>query len=130
MTRLVEIMGRRKQDYGHSFEDHFKRAVNPLLILTLLQECPMYAYEMTQELRKRTGGEYDMPLLYPVLYRLQDQGFIMASEKVISDNNRVRNYYRLTPEGMTRLKEMQEEFLRLSQSVTHLLGLTKQQQSV
>lgn len=90
-------MGARKQDYGHSFEDYFKRAVNPMLILSLLQERPKYAYEMTQELKERTGGEYNMPLLYPVLYRLQDQGFIEESEKVISQNNRVRNYYRLTP---------------------------------
>ena len=50
-------MGARKQDYGHSFEDYFKRAVNPMLILSLLQERPKYAYEMTQELKERTGGE-------------------------------------------------------------------------
>lgn len=41
-------MGARKQDYGHSFEDYFKRAVNPMLILSLLQERPKYAYEASQ----------------------------------------------------------------------------------
>ena len=75
-------MGARKQDYGHSFEDYFKRAVNPMLILSLLQERPKYAYEMTQELKERTGGEYNMPLLYPVLYRLQDQGFIESPKRL------------------------------------------------
>mgnify|MGYP000000748473 FL=1 len=116
-------MGARKQDYGHSFEDYFKRAVNPMLILSLLQERPKYAYEMTQELKERTGGEYNMPLLYPVLYRLQDQGFIEESEKVISQNNRVRNYYRLTPAGIAHLEVMRRDFVRLCRHVLHLTDL-------
>ena len=116
-------MGARKQDYGHSFEDYFKRAVNPMLILSLLQERPKYAYEMTQELKERTGGEYNMPLLYPVLYRLQDQGFIEESEKVISQNNRVRNYYRLTPTGIAHLEVMRRDFVRLCRHVLHLTDL-------
>ena len=116
-------MGARKQDYGHSFEDYFKRAVNPMLILSLLQERPKYAYEMTQELKERTGGEYNMPLLYPVLYRLQDQGFIEESEKVISQNNRGRNYYRLTPAGIAHLEVMRRDFVRLCRHVLHLTDL-------
>ena len=116
-------MGARKQDYGHSFEDYFKRAVNPMLILSLLQERPKYAYEMTQELKERTGGEYNMPLLYPVLYRLQDQGFIEESEKVISQNNRVRNYYRLTPAGIAHLEVMRRDFVRLCRHVLHQTDL-------
>ena len=116
-------MGARKQDYGHSFEDYFKRAVNPMLILSLLQERPKYAYEMTQELKERTGGGYNMPLLYPVLYRLQDQGFIEESEKVISQNNRVRNYYRLTPAGIAHLEVMRRDFVRLCRHVLHLTDL-------
>ena len=116
-------MGARKQDYGHSFEDYFKRAVNPMLILSLLQERPKYAYEMTQELKERTGGAYNMPLLYPVLYRLQDQGFIEESEKVISQNNRVRNYYRLTPAGIAHLEVMRRDFVRLCRHVLHLTDL-------
>lgn len=116
-------MGARKQDYGHSFEDYFKRAVNPMLILSLLQGRPKYAYEMTQELKERTGGEYNMPLLYPVLYRLQDQGFIEESEKVISQNNRVRNYYRLTPAGIAHLEVMRRDFVRLCRHVLHLTDL-------
>lgn len=119
-------MGARKQDYGHSFEDYFKRAVNPMLILSLLQERPKYAYEMTQELKARTNGEYNMPLLYPVLYRLQDQGYIEESEKVISQNNRVRNYYRLTPAGIAHLAEMRKEFRRLCRHVAHLIDLPEE----
>jgi PadR family transcriptional regulator PadR len=91
--------------------------------MSLLQERPKYAYEMTQELKERTDGEYTMPLLYPVLYRLQDQGYIEESEKVISDNNRVRNYYRLTPAGREHLEVMKKEYVRLCEHVATLVEL-------
>lgn len=40
------------KDTGHSFEDYFKRALNPLLVLLLLSERSMYVYEMTREISK------------------------------------------------------------------------------
>lgn len=115
-----DLMCAKKQDAGHSFEDYFKRAVNPMLILSLLRERPKYAYEMTQELKDRTDGEYNMPLLYPVLYRLQGQGYIEEDKKIISDNNRVRNYYRLTDKGVDHLETMKIQFARLCVHVNNL----------
>ena len=38
------------KDTGHSFADYFKRALNPLLVLLLLSEQPMYVYEMMREI--------------------------------------------------------------------------------
>lgn len=94
-----------KIDAGHSFEDYFKRALNPLVILSILKERPKYAYEMTQELKKRSGGIYQMPLLYPVLYRLEKNGYVKIAETVISEKNRTRNYYAITEKGESYLKE-------------------------
>lgn len=116
-------MSTREATRGHSFEDYFKRAANPMVIMSLLQERPKYAYEMTQELKERTGGEYTMPLLYPVLYRLQEQGFIEESDKIISENNRVRNYYRLTPSGCEYLAEIKAQFVRLCHHVANIVDL-------
>lgn len=60
------------KDSGHSFEDYFKRAASPMLVLHLLDEQPMYVYQMTQELERRSFGVYTLSLLYPVIYRLVD----------------------------------------------------------
>ena len=57
-------------DSGHSFEDYFKRAISPMLVLHLLSQQPMYVYQMQQELSRRSQGRYTLSLLYPVLYRL------------------------------------------------------------
>lgn len=119
-------MATKKGGYGHTFEDYFKRALNPMVILSLLLERPKYAYEMTQELRVRTDGGYSMPLLYPVLYRLQEQGFVEESSKVISEDNRVRNYYRITPSGMEYLEKIKAEYVRMCASVEQLVDLPEE----
>lgn len=86
------------KDTGHSFADYFKRALNPLLVLLLLSEQPMYVYEMMREISKRSDGRYTISLLYPVIQRLLSQGYVCEGQKAISDDNRVppvlRNHFR------------------------------------
>ena len=60
----------KQEDSGHSFLAYFKRATNPLAVLRILSDRPMYGYELIQELKQRSGGKYQLSLLYPVLYRL------------------------------------------------------------
>ena len=73
---FTRCLSMKKDTTGHSFEAFFKRATSPLAVLSLLSERPMYGYEITQELSRRSGGRYVLSLLYPVLYRLLEQGYI------------------------------------------------------
>lgn len=109
------------KDAGHSFEDYFKRAASPMLVLHLLNEKPMYVYQMARELDKRSNGVYTLSLLYPVIYRLVKQGFIAEGEKQISDDNRVRQYYSITPEGRDYLAKVSVEFKCLVNAVNQIL---------
>lgn len=115
----------RKKDAGHSFSDYFKRALNPLIVLALLEDRPKYAYEMTAELKERSGGNYTMPLLYPVLYRLEEKGYVIIAETVISEENRTRNYYQITETGKAYLEEKRTEYLRLQTIANDILGIEK-----
>lgn len=119
-------MKKTEKDTGHSFEDYFKRALNPLVILSILQERPKYAYEMTQELRQRSNDVYNMPLLYPVLYRLENNGYIEISETVISDKNRVRNYYRITDAGKAYLEICKAQYQQLVQVADLFLNIQRE----
>lgn len=114
---------KKKTDAGHSFEDYFKRALNPLVILSILKERPKYAYEMTQELKQRSGGIYQMPLLYPVLYKLEEKGYVEISETVISEKNRTRNYYRITDAGRAYLKDCIVQYRKLVHAAADFLEL-------
>ena len=118
-----EMRMEKKSDAGHSFEDYFKRAMNPLIILSILLERPKYAYEMTQELKLRSGGLYQMPLLYPVLYRLEKNGYVEISETVISEKNRTRNYYRITEAGRAYLKDCVAQYRALTAVAGGFLSL-------
>ncbi len=119
------LMNKKKspKETGHSFEDYFKRAVNPILVLLLLSERAMYVYEMAPELERRTQGKYTISLLYPVIYRLVEQGYVREGEKKISDDNRVRQYYEITPEGLTYFQEIRDAYVMLSHSVNQILGV-------
>lgn len=105
---------------GHSFEDYFKRATSPLLVLHLLNEEPMYGYKMTQELKKRSNAVYNMSFLYPVLYRLQEQGFVTEFSKEI--NHRLRNYYAITDIGRDYLEQLKVKYQMLLVAVEDIMN--------
>jgi PadR family transcriptional regulator, regulatory protein PadR len=111
-----------EKDTGHSFEDYFKRAISPMLVLYLLGKQPMYVYQLSQELANRSDGEYTTSFLYPVLYRLQQQGFVAEVDKQVSEGNRVRNYYGITGEGREHLSKLLSEFDRMVKSVSKIIG--------
>lgn len=106
-------------DSSHSFEAYFKRATSPLVVLRLLKDRPMYGYEISQAMRDSSAGRFTISVLYPVLYRLEEQGYVVAERtEVIS--NRTRSYYAITDEGdrylahtLTQYREMHNAFLSI-----------------
>lgn len=81
----------------------------------------MYAYEIIQEALKRSDGKYKMPLLYNILNKFKDQGYVIESRKEVSDSNRIRIYYAITPEGLTYLSNLKEKYSILSESVNQII---------
>lgn len=108
------------KDTGHSFGDYFKRALNPMIVLVLLSERPMYVYEMTQEIAKRSSGKYTVSLLYPVIQRLLSQGYLCEGQKAISNDNRVRQYYEITLDGIAYLRQIEDIYSDMSKAVQQI----------
>lgn len=105
---------------GHSFSAYFKRAVSPLMVLALLRNRKMYGYEISQEINHRTKKKLSIAVLYPVLYRLEEQGYIQIVDTVI-ENGRARNYYTATDAGEAYLNQSYGEFLELSQQFCEIV---------
>lgn len=117
------LMGRTLgKESNHSFEDYFKRATSPMLTLFLLNEKPMYVYKLSQELEKRSNKIYKMNFLYPVLYRLQEQGYVVEYSQEITESHRTRNYYAITDEGKQYLKKMIEQYKGLLSAVDVIMN--------
>lgn len=104
-----------------SIRDQIRKGSTEILILRLLNDEPMYGYQIVQELKRRSGGYFDMKegLLYPTLHRMKQAGFV-TSEWEKSDSHRRRKYYRLTAEGRDMLDEGSAEwdnFMRQMQAI-------------
>lgn len=92
-------------------KNSFRRGVMTLVILALLEKEDMYGYQLVQETLQRSGGRIATQegSLYPVLYKLLDQGLI-SDKKVQVGKRMTRIYYHLEPSGVIRLAELKKEF--------------------
>ena len=101
----------------NSFEENFKRSVSPMIVLLLLSEKPMYAYRLSQELEKRSNHAYKMNSLYPVLYKLQKDGYIIEFSQETTESHRTRNYYTITDSGKLYLDFLIKKYNELLSAV-------------
>ena len=99
-------------DRAHSFGSYFKRATSPIVVLSLLREKEMYGYELSSEMKRRSGGRYSITVLYPVLYRLEELGYITTTRSEIVDG-RTRSYYQITAAGRHYLVQTLAEYCEL-----------------
>ena len=92
------------------------------MILFLLQERPMYVYELIQELDRRSQSEYKVAALYLAMNRLQKFGYISEAEKQISDQNRVRKYYRITDSGTMYFEQLKEQYQKMTRAIEQIFS--------
>ena len=81
----------------------------------------MYAYDIIRETLSLSNNVYKMPLIYTLLDKLEADTYITQSRREISDNNRVRIYYKITEKGVQYLNELTDSYVRLSDSVNKIL---------
>ena len=81
-----------------------------LLILSVLNQRDCYGYEITSSVRKETDDMFIIKegVMYPILYRLLQEGLISSQEKLV--NGRIRIYYHMEPDGLEYYDRMVREF--------------------
>ena len=109
------------EDTGHSFGAYFKRATSPLVVLSLLDEKPMYAYELSTVMERRSNGKFTIAVIYPILYRLETQQYIEKANTEIT-GGRARIFYRITDAGRTYLRQCLDEFEEFTEVFHTLTG--------
>lgn len=94
-----------------------------ILILSLLDEQPMYGYEMIKAIEEKSSGTFSFKegTLYPILHSLEADGMV-ESYWDDSTGNRQRKYYRLTPSGQTHAQAKKAEWKMYKQAVDQVLG--------
>jgi transcriptional regulator len=77
-----------------------KKGSAELLVLALVETRARHGYEIARLIEMRSDGavRFNIASLYPLLYRLEQRGWI-TGRWVEAEGARRRRYYRLTPEG-------------------------------
>lgn len=93
------------------------------LILALLSEGESYGYAIIQEIKTRSREEIQWTdgMLYPVLHRMEDNGWI-KSRWVDSDAGRKRKYYSICKDGKKALETQRGEWMAVHRVMTSFGG--------
>ena len=86
-----------------------------LLLAMLRLGGEAYSVPLVLELEERTGREVSQSSVFIVLQRLEKKGLLSSriDESTKPETGRVRRYFRLTPEAMTRLRESRRDLMAL-----------------
>ena len=103
-------------------QNSFRRGIMSLVILALLRHEDMYGYQLVQECQRRSGGRINTQegSLYPVLYKLLDQGYI-SDRRVLVGKRMTRIYYHLEPAGEKHLQEIIPDYMAIVEGVHAIL---------
>ena len=111
------------------FSSELVRSSTDLVILALLHDRPMYGYEILVSLSDRGNGEFKFKqgTLYPLLYRLEREGWISAAWEV-PEKGKKRKVYSLTKDGRAVQKARAAEWARFTRSVNSILNECRHEQ--
>lgn len=102
---------------------NYRRGVMPLAILSLLMNRDMYGYELVQEIALQSDGAIvtQEGSLYPVLYKLQESGYI-SDEKKLVGKRMTRIYYHIEPAGKEYLQELIADYKTVTGGVMKIIS--------
>lgn len=106
-----------------SFSSDLIRSCADMVILTVLRNRPMHGYDVLVSMGEFGDGQFQFKqgTLYPLLYRLEREGWIKAKWEV-PDKGKKRKVYSITADGRRVLKQRKQQWQRFSTSVNAILG--------
>lgn len=103
---------------ARALDRELKRGSAELLILSLLDARPRHGYDLSKLIELRSGGQlkFHIDSLYPLLYRLEERGWIKGVWVEKPDERR-RRVYKLTREGKKVLAEQRRTWAAFVEAV-------------
>jgi PadR family transcriptional regulator PadR len=97
-----------------------KKGSAELIILSIVESRPRHGYEISKLIEARSGGKlkFHVASLYPLLYRLEERGWLQG-RWVEKAGQRRRRFYSLTAEGRRILNRQRDTW----KAFVHAMGL-------
>jgi PadR family transcriptional regulator PadR len=105
-------------------DQEWKKGSAELLVLSLLEDQPRHGYDISRLIQIRSGGalRFHVTSLYPLLYRLEERGWI-DGHWVEKAEQRRRRYYSLTPEGQNVLRSQRKSWKEFVAAMSRITGV-------
>lgn len=88
------------------FLQQLKKGILEMLVLKAIQRGPTYGYELLGRLKNSSNELFVLKegTLYPILYRLEDDGMICSSWSQGEGRSAPKKIYTITPDGQQELQ--------------------------
>lgn len=105
-------------------DQEWKKGSAELLVLSLLEDQPRHGYDISKLIQIRSGGalRFHVTSLYPLLYRLENRGWI-DGRWVEKPEQRRRRYYTITPEGRKVLRSQRKSWKEFVAAIGRVTGV-------
>jgi PadR family transcriptional regulator len=104
--------------------DELKKGSAEFLVMSLLEAEPRHGYELQKLIESRSKGvlTFHVASLYPLLYRMEDRGWI-SGRWVEKAGERRRRFYRLTTNGRAILDAQRASWKEFVEAINRVSGL-------
>jgi len=99
------------------------RSCHEALILAALADGPRHGYQLALEIEDRSEGafRFNHGTLYPILHKLESNGFISGSWAE-PEGKRKRRQYELTDEGRRHSGRLRDAWVAYFESLFNVIG--------
>ena len=105
------------------FAQQLKKGVLEMLVLKLICGKPAYGYELLSELKISSQGRFSLKegTLYPILYRLEDDGMIRSQWSTGEGRTAPKKIYEATDAGKAENLRRQRVWQEFEDTVNAIL---------
>ncbi len=103
----------------NNWQTQLRKGLLDIVILNLLRHGQCHGYEMVQTLKQSEGLKIREGNIYPILARLQTDGFV-TSHSEASQDGPPRRYFNLTELGQKTLIDMNSHLDQIIESIQHI----------
>jgi len=101
-----------------------KKGSAEFLVLSLLEHERRHGYELNKLIESRSKGvlTFHIASLYPLLYRMEDRGWIVG-RWVEKAGERRRRFYSITAAGKRALEDLRTGWVAFAEAVSRVTGV-------
>jgi PadR family transcriptional regulator PadR len=106
-----------------ALDRELKKGSAELILLSILETRPRHGYEICKLIEQRSDGgmRFHVASLYPLLYRLEERGWLQG-KWIEKAGERRRRFYSLTAEGRRMLASQRETWKAFVEAMDLITG--------